>query len=279
MVVRRRFRNAAVAVAGAITLLLGTFALPDIPPAVPPPSCTSVEVAKLLERVIRSTTVGTSLKSIFGLRELSYDRDANVRQGECVAHIDTGDIQVKFVVEWQDHNKGLFQVRIPQADLPSCTGPEVARLLEQMIRSSPVGNTLKSIDSHRELSYDRDANVRHGECVAHTDAGDIQVKFVVEWQDRDKDLFQVRIPPADLPSCTSVEVAKLLDQVIRSTTDGITLKSIDGHRELSYDRDANVRHGECVAHTDAGDIQVKFVVEWQDRDKDLFQVRIIGEQE
>ncbi|MEK6261333.1 MAG: hypothetical protein AABP62_22255 [Planctomycetota bacterium] len=160
--------------------------------------------------------------------------------------------------------------------LPSCSSSEVARLLEQVIRTTPVGANLKSMDGHRELSYDRDSNVRHGECVAHTNAGDIPVKFTVEWQDRNKGLFQVRIWPADLPSCSGPEVAKLLEQIIRSKLVGAVLKSIDGSRELSYDRDTNVRHGECVAHTDAGDIPVKFIVEWQDRDKGLFQVRTVA---
>jgi hypothetical protein len=85
----------------------------------------------------------------------------------------------------------LYYVFVP-AGLPSCTSPEVVQLLDQVIRSTPVGANLKSIDGHRELSYDRDANVRHGECVAHTDAGEIPVKFIVEWQDRNKGLFQVR---------------------------------------------------------------------------------------
>lgn len=83
------------------------------------------------------------------------------------------------------------------------------------------------------------------------------------------------IIPARLPSCTSSEVAQLLEQVIHSTPAGATTKLIDGHREVSYDRSANVRHGECVAHMDSGDISVKFIVEWQDREKGLFQVEIL----
>ena len=54
------------------------------------------------------------------------------------------------------------------------------------------------------------------------------------------------------PECTSVEVTDVLAQVIRSTPIGPTLKSIDGHREVRYDSEADVRHGECVAHTDTG---------------------------
>ena len=82
--------------------------------------------------------------------------------------------------------------------------------------------------------------------------------------------------PARLPSCSSTEVVKVLEEVIRSTPIGATAKSIDGHRELSYDRSANVRHGECVAHTESGDLPVKFIVEWQDRAKGLFQVQILA---
>ena len=168
----------------------------------------------------------------------------------------------------------LGSLLIPHG-LPSCMSPEVTTLLDQVIRNTPVGAHLKSIDSHRELAYDRDADIRQGECVAHTDAGDIPIKFNVEWQDRKKGLFLIRIPPADLPPCTGLDVVKLLEQVIRRTPIGAELKSIDGHRELSYDRDANIRKGECVVHTDTGDIPVRFIVEWQDINKGLFQVRTL----
>jgi Kef-type K+ transport system membrane component KefB len=82
--------------------------------------------------------------------------------------------------------------------------------------------------------------------------------------------------PVRLPSCTSSEVKQVLEQVIRTTPVGATSRSIDGHRELSHDRNANVRRGECVAHTDSGDVPVKFIIEWQNREKGLFQVRILG---
>ena len=65
-------------------------------------------------------------------------------------------------------------------------------VLEQVVRSQPVGAATKSIDGHRELRFDPDANVRHGECIAHTETGDIPIHFIVEWQDREKGLFQVR---------------------------------------------------------------------------------------
>ena len=90
------------------------------------------------------------------------------------------------------------------------------------------------------------------QCVAHTAAEDITVKYIVEWQDRDQSLFRVRIPPVELPSCRHPEVTQLTVQLIRSTLTGATLKSVDGHREFSYDSDAEIRHGECVAHKSKG---------------------------
>jgi predicted secreted Zn-dependent protease len=232
---------------------------------------------QLLDQVIRGTPVGASAKTIDGHHELSYDRNADVRHGQCVVHTDAGDIDVEYLIEWLDRDKGQFAVRIPPADLPSCTSPEVVQLLEQMIRGTPVGASAKSIHGHHELSYDRDADVRHGQCVVRTDAGDIDVKYLVEWLDREKGQFAVRIPPPDLPSCTSPEVVRLLEQVIRGTPVGASAKSIDGHRELSYDRDADVRQGQCVVHTDAGDLDVKYLVEWLDRDKGQFMVRTIDD--
>ena len=82
--------------------------------------------------------------------------------------------------------------------------------------------------------------------------------------------------PRRLPECSSTEVVQVLEQVIRSMPVGATTNSIDGHREVSFDRDANVRHGECFAHTQTGDISVKYMVEWQDRDKGLFRVRTVA---
>lgn len=270
MVARRPFRNATVATVGALILLLSTFALPN-----PLPLCTSPVVVKLLERLLRGTPAGATLKSIDSYRELSFDRDANIRHGECIVHTSSGDIPVKFVVEWQDRNTGKFQVRTLGTDLPSCTSAEVMQLLEQIVQKSLDVGTFKSVDSARELSFDRDANVRHGECVVHTSTGDIPVKFLVEWTDQEKGQFQVRTVPTDLPSCASADVKKLLEQLIRNSLKDFNLESVDSHRERSFDHVANVRHGECVAHVEMEDIPIYFIVEWQDREKAQFQVRLV----
>jgi hypothetical protein len=158
--------------------------------------------------------------------------------------------------------------------LPSCTSQEVVQLLEQLIHGMPVGATVKSIDGHRDVGYDREANCRQGQCVMHTNGADIVVNYRVEWRDRDKRQFQVRILPAELPSCTSQEVVRSLEQLIRGTPAGAKAISINGHRELRYDPEAHRRQGQCVVHTDDVDIVVNYLVEWHDRDKGLITVRL-----
>lgn len=239
------------------------------------PSCTSSVVAQLLEQTIRGLPIGDRIRSVDSYREVRYDETVDTRHGECVAHTETGDIPVKFAVEWLDRKAGKFQVRILPSDLPSCDSPNVVQVLEQVIRGTPAGATMKSIDGYRELRYDSHPEVRQCACVLHADSGNNPLNFVVEWRDRDKGLFQVRVLTVELPSCTRPEVAQVLEQAIRSTPAGARVRFIDGHRELSFDPEANVRHGECVAHTETGDIPVRFVVEWQDRGQGRFLVRIV----
>ncbi len=168
----------------------------------------------------------------------------------------------------------LLRAVLISPDLPACDSREVVPLLEQVIRSTTAGAKARSIDGHREVSYDQGAGRRQGQCVVHTEGGDIVVNYLVQWRDRDKALFEVHVPPAGLPACDSGEVVPLLEQVIRSTPAGAKARSIDGHREVSYDQGAGRRQGQCVVHTDGGDFVVNYLVQWRDREKGQFEVRI-----
>jgi RNase P protein component len=159
--------------------------------------------------------------------------------------------------------------------LPSCTSQQVVELLEQLIRKSAVGGTVSSIDGHREISYDRVQDRRTGQCVAHIGGKDIVVNYTVEWLDRQNNQFAVKIPPPDLPSCTSQEVVQALERAIRQTPEVAKALAVVGHREVSYDRAKDRRKGQCVAHTDTRDINVDYVVEWLDRDQGKFVVRVV----
>ena len=160
-------------------------------------------------------------------------------------------------------------------DLPGCDSREVVQLLDQVIRGTPVGAKARSIDGHCEVSHDQVTDRRQGQCVVHTDGGEVTVNYLVQWRDRDKGLFEVLIPPPGLPSCTSREVVQLLDRVIRGTPMGAKARSIDGHREVSNDRVTDRRQGQCVVHADGGEVTVNYLVQWRDRDKGEFEVWII----
>jgi hypothetical protein len=98
---------------------------------------------------------------------------------------------------------------------------------------------------------------------------------VVQWRNRDKGEFEVRFSPADLPACSSPEVVQLLEQVIRGTPFGAGARTIDGHREVGYDREGGSRKGQCVVHGDGPDIVLHYVVEWRDPDQGRYEVRLL----
>jgi hypothetical protein len=160
-----------------------------------------------------------------------------------------------------------------QGGLPACDSPEAVRLFEQALRSTQQGAEARSIDGHRELAYDRRAERRQCQCLVHIDGGEIVVDYVVQWRDRDNSLFEIRIPP-QLPSCASREVVEVLDRAIRGTPAGAKAQSIDHHREVRYDPAGQRREGECIMHADGGDTVLKYVVQWRDRDKSQYEVRV-----
>jgi hypothetical protein len=240
----------------------------------PLPTCTSAEVVRVLDGLLRGMPIGQSIRSIDGYREIRFDREANCRYGQCVAHTTEQDIVVNYQVEWLDRKKRRFAVKIPPPTLPACTSPEVVRLLEQVIRNSNIGPTVQSIDGHCEIEADAALTRRRGQCVAHTTSGDKTVVFDVEWIDRNQGRYSVKLPPAELPLCTSSEVARLIEQVVRNTFPQGSVLEIDDYEEVGFEPEANRRIGHCVVHTDMRDIVLEFMVEWQDRAAGRFIVRV-----
>ena len=83
--------------------------------------------------------------------------------------------------------------RIPPEDgPPACTAPDVRALVEDMIRKSPLGPSVKTIGSFREVKRDRVAQTRKGRCVVDTGKEAITVTYEVSWIDRNKGTFRVR---------------------------------------------------------------------------------------
>ena len=185
------------------------------------------------------------------------------------------DLRIPAVLVTFSYMVGPFLIGfLVPPSLPSCTSAEVVGVLDGLLRNTYTGTTIKSVDGHRQVSYDRTASRRQGECVIHTDEADTPVAYYVEWKNADRNEFQVWLPP-ELPRCTSAEVVGLLEQLIRGTPAGATVTVIDGHRDISYTPQADSRRGECVAHADGADIPMAYVVKWEDRDKGRFTVRVM----
>jgi hypothetical protein len=161
------------------------------------PACDSRDVTKLIEQIVRGTPLGGQVRSIDGHQEISYDPTAERREGQCVIHSTGGDVVVKYTVRWQDCRKGMFEVLILPPDLPACNSGEVVKLLDQLIRGSPIGGSVRFIDGHREVSYDQAGQTRHGQCVLHTGTKDIIVTYDVQWRDRNNGQYEIRIPPGN----------------------------------------------------------------------------------
>ena len=269
---------------GFVGLLVTIFfmAAPWVASAILPaplPSCSSSEVKQILAQILREDAMVPDLTSIDGHRQVSYEAEAGERIGECILHTDSGDLPIKFIVEWQDRANRLFQVRLADPILPTCSSPEVVSILDQVLRNLPMGASATSITGHRELRYDPRSAERFGECTLRTDDGNTSVRFIVEWQDREKGLFQVRLLPSELPECSSPEVVQLLEQLLRDSGIATEESSVVKHRQVSFDSTASTRLGECVVNGGSDELTVQFLVQWQDRDRGLFQVLVLGSAE
>jgi hypothetical protein len=158
--------------------------------------------------------------------------------------------------------------------LPRCDSTEVKQVIQQLVRQSPeVGNIIK-IDGHQQLSYDASKQQRIGQCMLHTRQGKELLKYIVEWRDQENAHFQVRTI-IELPTCSSPEAKQLLEQVIRESELGQGLQSIGDHQELSYDAQKEERVGVCTLNTAKGKVKIKYLINWQDKNKGMFQVQVM----
>jgi hypothetical protein len=159
--------------------------------------------------------------------------------------------------------------------LPTCNSDTVKQALSQLIRSGPLGSVTRSIDGHRQVKYDWSASAREGECIVHTDAGDITVEFRVYWKDGRGGGSSVRLTRPHLPSCTSPHVVKTLEEIIRKSKTGTTARSIHSHRQISYDPVAEQIQAECIIETGSEEIPISYFVEWQDPDRTRPYIRVV----
>jgi hypothetical protein len=189
---------------GPLALLVGGFfiAVPVVQevwhtglrPGDAPPTCTSPEVVLLLDNLIRTSPLGPKVQSVGGHREIHYDAATKARKGQCLVKTDADEITVTYTVKWLDHNHQSFQVEVqPGWDLPCCTSPQVMALVERLVKDGPQGPEIKTVHSHVEIRYDRQAKTRFGQCKVTTRMQTITVNYKVSWLDQQAGQFQVEI--------------------------------------------------------------------------------------
>ena len=109
----------------------------------------------------------------------------------------------------------------------------------------------------------------------HGDEGEVEIQSQVSWQDRDADFYRLFVSPIELPECSSPEVIKTLETLIRDGYPNQKIIAIEGHREQRIDPDAKVRYGMCVLRAEEGSFDQHFSVEWQDQSKGIIFVRLL----
>jgi hypothetical protein len=165
-----------------------------------PPTCTSREVVALVDDLIRTSSIGPSVQSISGHRELSYDSVNQIRKGQCLVKTRTETITARYTVKMLNRASGTFQVEIEPLvsdEPPSCTDRDVTAVLERLIREGPNGHLLKSVAKHEDTTYDKEGRIRHGCCqVTFQGMQDpITYRYKVYWTDQETGQFQVELEP------------------------------------------------------------------------------------
>jgi hypothetical protein len=171
--------------------------------------------------------------------------------------------------------------------LPAANSREVVLLVQKVMTDS----LSKSPDAARfgtptitnvvEQSFDKERQVREVKCTLTTKLGPEDLFFTVDWLDREKNLFQVKIKPAvhTLPAADAAEVVHL---VVKIVTDSLSQQpdaarygtpKISNVAERSFDEERQVRDVRCTLTTNLGPEDFYYTVEWQDRTKNLFQVK------
>lgn len=168
----------------------------------------------------------------------------------------------------------VFQAWNSGIVLPMCDSAEVRSLVETLVRDNTSGLIFDRIDGFEETGRTTEPETATGRCVAHSGGSASTLFFVVEWQDRNRRMFQVRLLPPELPGCDSVEVRQLLAELLAQA--GISLAQISKCSEVRFDGASQYRVGECTVEVEGESSVVRFSVEWVNEDRAGFKVEILG---
>lgn len=162
-------------------------------------------------------------------------------------------------------------------DVPSCTSREVIGMVNDIIRKTPLGPSVRSISGHREISFDAVSQTRKGQCLVKTENEAITATYTVKIVNRANGTFQVDVDPiisADPPACNDAEVITLVERIIRDGPNGHLLRKVAGHEEIRYDQETKTRHGRCRVTMRDWTGNVAYRVYWLDQKTGRYQVDV-----
>jgi hypothetical protein len=91
------------------------------------------------------------------------------------------------------HN--LIHFGVIDSGVPTCDSREVVNLVNDLVRSSPIGPSVQSISDHKEIQYDPVAQTRKGQCRIQTPTQTITATYTVKMLNRSTGTFQVEMDP------------------------------------------------------------------------------------
>ncbi len=160
---------------------------------------------------------------------------------------------------------------------PTCTSREVVAMVDDLIRKSPVGASVRSVSGHREISYDPGRQTRKGQCLVNTQSETITASYNVKILNPSNGTFGVDVEPfipSDPPSCTDPDVTALVGRLVRNELGGSPLITVAGHEEVRYDRERKIRYGRCRVTLAGRTDDVVYKVSWVDQKTGQYQVEI-----
>ena len=152
--------------------------------------------------------------------------------------------------------------------VPLCTSKEVKTMVGDLIRTSPIGAAVQSIDQFQETNFDDFTLTRKGECRLNMQNGAVTATFTVKVVNSRTGAYQVEIAPINVPPfCTEAAVTAVVDDMIRAGPNGRVLKKVFGHVETRFDPATKTRHGRCQAQLDNRTIAIDYRVFWDENAK------------
>lgn len=159
------------------------------------PQADSPQIIEIIEQQARTALSEFRIEQVDSYREVAFDEQTQRRRCVCVAHSETTEIPVPFVVQW--HDKTMQEFEVQSFVLPGPTSEDVVKLVEDFLKQAFEDQEVTSIDGYRELRADWEAGERFGACRVHIGDEEVEVRFKVKWKDQFEGVFALELIDED----------------------------------------------------------------------------------